>query len=113
MQQRLRQVSILVCPAADFVGGASSLDRRCNKPVSLTSPAAGANLLDESSNQPETDLSFFPADRMLTQLLPLRVASLSAKIAPLLHLTSVHERFLERGQEVSHDLLLMSRRNFS
>jgi len=90
--------------------GASSLDRSCNKPMFLAAPAAGANLLPKGSDQPETDLPTFPADCILSQL---RVSSLSIAIAPLLHLTSVHEPFLERGQEVSHGFIVMSRRNFS
>jgi hypothetical protein len=96
------------------------LDRCGNKPFLFAeSLSTYTNPLPESSNLPETALPCcqysysFPTDCMSTWLLPLPAASLSVNIAVQKQLTFVHDRFLERGQEVSHDLFLMSRRNFS
>jgi hypothetical protein len=98
----------------------SHLDRCCNKPVvSVASLATGKNSLHESPNRPDTDLvrlhfsNSFPTVYMPAWLLPLWGDFLSVRIAALRQLTFVHEQFLERGQEVSHDLFVMSRRNFS
>lgn len=100
--------------------GASRLNRCCNKPVvSAASLAIGTDSLHESFNRSGiTIVCFqfsypFPPDYMLTWLLSLRGAFLSTKIAALRQLTFVHEKFLERGQEVSLDFAFVGRRNFS
>lgn len=100
--------------------GASHLDRCCNKPViSAASLAIGTDSHYESPNPSGTAViclpfSYFsPKDYMPTGLLLLPGAFLSAKIAVVRQLTYVYEEFLERGQEVSRDLFLASRRNFS
>jgi hypothetical protein len=102
------------------MGGASRLDRRCNKPVlSAGSFAIGTNSLHENSNKSDIALPCcqhthdFPTNCLPPRWLLLPASSLSAMIAALGQLTLVHKQFLERGQEVSHDLVLMSRRNFS
>jgi hypothetical protein len=95
------------------------LDRCCNKPIYLTSLALSENALYESSNpscSAVVSLPFsysFPKDYIPIWLLCLPGAFLSATIAILRQLAFVHEEFLERGQEVSRDLFLTSRRNFS
>lgn len=97
------------------------MDRRGIKPVlSAGSFAIGTRSLDEDSNKPDTVLPcsqyphYFSTNCMPTWWLPLPVAALAVKnTAVQKQLTFVHDRFLERGQEVSHDLFLMSRRNFS
>ena len=95
------------------------LDRLWNKPRLLAPFATGTNSLHQSSHGLNSDLvcfrfpNSFPTDYMPSRLPPLRGVSLSTKIAALRQLTFVHDQFLERGQEVSQDLVLMSQRNFS
>jgi hypothetical protein len=98
----------------------ASLYRCCNKPViSAASLAIGTDSLHESSNPSWIAIVFlrlscsFSNDYVPTWLLHLPAVYFSAKIAALRQSAFVHKEFLERGQEVSRDLFLTGRRNFS
>ena len=100
--------------------GASHLDRCCNKLIiSAASLAISTDSLPDGSDPSCVDLGCLrfsyssPKDYMPTWLLLLLGAFLSAKVALVRQLACVHKEFLERGQEVSPDLFLASRRNFS
>jgi len=97
---------LLSAPSAVFGLEQVFLDRCCNKPVfSLASSAIATDPLREISAR--LNSSPVHCRNGFTISTTLRVPVDCGQ------LTSLHEQFLERGREVSHDLLLMSRRNSS